>query len=113
MIDTLLLLAGLAFLIKGADLLVSGASSIAGRLGISSLVIGLTVVSFGTSAPELVVSTVAALGGNSDLAVGNVLGSNLANIGLILMLARISDVVTELLWTNTVSAFSPRRMLSG
>ncbi|MCH7991557.1 MAG: calcium/sodium antiporter, partial [Gemmatimonadetes bacterium] len=62
---------------------------LAASIGVSPIVVGLTVVSFGTSAPELVVCTVAALGGNPDLAIGNVMGSNLANIGLILGLTAI------------------------
>jgi cation:H+ antiporter len=82
--EVLLLVAGIGVLYFGAEWLVRGAARLAGSLGVSPIVVGLTVVSFGTSAPELVVCTVAALGGNSDLAVGNVMGSNLANIGLIL-----------------------------
>ncbi len=77
-------LLGLVLLIKGADLFVDGAASLAWRLGVSQLVIGLTVVSFGTSAPELVVNMVAALKGSSDIAVGNIIGSNNANLLLIL-----------------------------
>lgn len=75
---------GFVLLIKGADLLVTGASSIARRFNISSLVIGLTIVAFGTSMPELVVSTVSSLQGNTDIAIGNILGSNIANVLLIL-----------------------------
>jgi len=75
---------GFVFLIKGADYLVDGASSISRKFGVSSLVIGLTVVSFGTSAPELVVNVLAGLQGASDIGIGNVLGSNVANILLIL-----------------------------
>lgn len=75
---------GLGLLIKGADILVDGASVIARRMGISALVIGLTIVSFGTSAPELVVNVLASLQGSTDLAIGNILGSNIANILLIL-----------------------------
>ncbi len=80
----LLLALGFIFLIKGADFLVDGASSIAKRFGISSLVIGLTIVAFGTSAPELVVNIFASLQGNVDIAIGNIIGSNIANILLIL-----------------------------
>jgi len=87
--DVGMLVAGILVLYFGAEWLVLGSSRLAGSLGVSPMVVGLTVVSFGTSAPELVVSTVAALGGNADLAVGNVLGSNLANIGLILGLSAI------------------------
>lgn len=75
---------GFVIMIKGADLLVDGAASIAKRFNISNLVIGLTVVSFGTSAPELVVNIIASLNGSTDIAIGNILGSNIANILLIL-----------------------------
>lgn len=75
---------GLIALIAGAEALVRGASRMAISLGISPLVIGLTVVAFGTSAPEVAVSVGAALEGNADLAVGNVVGSNIANVLLIL-----------------------------
>ncbi|MCB9814034.1 calcium/sodium antiporter [Candidatus Nomurabacteria bacterium] len=75
---------GFFALIKGADWLVTGASALAGRWGVSALVIGLTIVSFGTSAPELVVNILASLNGNTDIAIGNVVGSNIANILLIL-----------------------------
>ena len=75
---------GLVILIFGADSLVRGASSIAKAYGLSALFIGLTVVSFGTSMPELVVNVVASFRGSSDLAIGNILGSNVSNILLIL-----------------------------
>ncbi len=78
------LLAGLAALVVGAELLVKGAAAIASRLGIAPVIIGLTVVAFGTSAPELAVSVSASLGGNADVALGNVVGSNIGNILLIL-----------------------------
>jgi cation:H+ antiporter len=78
------MLAGLALLTGGAEGLVRGAASLARQVGLSPLVIGLTVVALGTSAPELVVSVGAALRGNGGLAIGNVVGSNIANIGLIL-----------------------------
>lgn len=80
----LALAAGFYLLFKGADWMVDGAGRIARRLGISILVIGLTVVAFGTSAPEIVVSGLAAQQGKPDLALGNILGSNVANIGLVL-----------------------------
>jgi cation:H+ antiporter len=83
-LDILLLVAGLVLLVLGADWLVKGASSIAKKLRVSALVIGLTVVAFGTSMPELTVSTTAALNGSPDIALGNVVGSNIANILLIL-----------------------------
>jgi len=78
------LVAGFLLLVWGADRLVAGASSFARNLGVSPLVIGLTIIGFGTSAPELVVSAVATLKGNSGLAVGNAIGSNIANMGLVL-----------------------------
>ena len=80
----ILLLAGLALIVFGADFLVDGASGLARRLGISEFVIGLTIVGFGTSCPELVVSLTGALAGNSDIAAGNVIGSNVFNTLLIL-----------------------------
>lgn len=81
---SILLVAGLALVVLGADWLVDGASSIARRAGLSEFVIGLTVVGMGTSAPEMVVSLLGALEGNGDIAVGNVLGSNIFNTLLIL-----------------------------
>ena len=82
-----LLVLGLIILLFGGKILVDGASSIALKLGMSAGLIGLTVVAFGTSAPELLVSITAALKGNSDIAVGNIVGSNIANIGLVLGLS--------------------------
>ncbi|NJD20181.1 MAG: calcium/sodium antiporter [Gemmatimonadetes bacterium] len=79
-----LLVAGMAFLVVGAEALVKGASGLAATAGVSSLVIGLTVVAFGTSSPELSVSVVSALQGKPDLALGNVVGSNILNVLLIL-----------------------------
>ncbi|HKK94030.1 MAG TPA: calcium/sodium antiporter [Longimicrobiales bacterium] len=84
-----LLVVGVGILYIGAEWLVRGSSRLATSLGISPIVVGLTVVSFGTSAPELVVALIAALNDNSDLAMGNVMGSNLANIGLILGITAI------------------------
>jgi cation:H+ antiporter len=81
---SLLLVFGFLALYFGADWMVRGAARLQGSLGLSPIVIGLTVVSLGTSAPELIVAILATLRGNADIAVGNVLGSNLANIGLIL-----------------------------
>ena len=90
------LLAGLVLLYFGAEGLVRGSSSLALRLGLSPLVVGLTVVAFGTSSPELMVSLRAALAGQSDISVGNVVGSNICNIGLILGLcALITPVATS------------------
>ncbi|MDR2920662.1 MAG: calcium/sodium antiporter [Tannerella sp.] len=76
-------IAGLVFILVGANMLTDGAAAIAKRFKISNLVIGLTVVAFGTSAPELVVSVVSALNGSPDLAIGNVVGSNIFNTLLI------------------------------
>jgi cation:H+ antiporter len=77
-------LAGLSLLVVGAELLIRGSSRLALRLGVPSLVVGLTVVAFGTSAPEIVVSAKAALTGQADLALGNVIGSNIFNVLFIL-----------------------------
>lgn len=82
--NALLLLGGLVVLIYGGDLLVKGALALSFRLKISPLIVGLTVVSFATSAPELLVSLQAALKGHTDITFGNVIGSNIANIGLVL-----------------------------
>ncbi|UII28701.1 calcium/sodium antiporter [Fulvivirga maritima] len=79
-----MLIVGLIILIVGGDLLVRGASSIALRSHISPLVVGLTIVAFGTSAPELLISIKAALGGSPDMTMGNVVGSNICNLGLVL-----------------------------
>lgn len=99
--DVALLALGVSVLYFGAEWLVRGSARLAASLGVSPIVVGLTVVSFGTSAPELVVSTVAAMGGNPNLAIGNVMGSNLANIGLILGLTsmvRPLDVQARVVW---------------
>jgi len=80
---------GFVALIKGADWLVTGSSAIAKRLGISDFVIGLTIVSVGTSAPELIVNVLASYNGNAGIAIGNVLGSNIANVFLILGISAI------------------------
>ena len=75
---------GLLALVWSADRFVEGASAIARRVGLSPWVIGLTIVSFGTSAPEILISVMSAAAGSGELAVGNALGSNIANIGLVL-----------------------------
>lgn len=87
--DVLLLLAGLLLIVFGADWLVDGASAIARKLKISEFVIGLTIVGFGTSCPELVVSVTGAIRGVSDISVGNVIGSNVFNTLLILGLTAL------------------------
>ena len=83
-IQLLLLVAGFVMLVKGADLFVDGASGIATKFGIPQLVIGLTIVAMGTSAPEAAVSITAAFGGNADITIGNIVGSNILNILIIL-----------------------------
>ena len=87
--DILLFLGGVGVLYFGAEWLVRGSARLAASLGVSPIVVGLTVVSLGTSAPELVISVVASLGGSPDLAIGNVMGSNLANVGLVLGISAI------------------------
>jgi len=82
--NTILLLVGLAVLILGGELLVRGASRIALRLKMSPLVVGVTIVAFGTSAPELLISVQAALAGSPDITMGNVIGSNICNLALVL-----------------------------
>lgn len=83
------LVIGLVLLLWGGDMLVNGGVGLARRFRISSLVVGMTVVAFGTSAPELIVSLFAAIEGNPEIALGNVIGSNIANIGLILGLTAL------------------------
>ncbi len=88
-IQILILALGVAILAVGADFFVKGASSVAERFGISQFVIGLVIVGFGTSTPELAVNIGAAIDGNTDIAIGNVVGSNIANVGIILALAAL------------------------
>ena len=82
--DILLFLGGIGVLYFGAEWLVRGSARLAASLGVSPIVVGLTVVSMGTSAPELMISVVASMTGSPDLAIGNVIGSNMANVGLVL-----------------------------
>ncbi len=89
LLDSLWVLIGLGLLYFGADWLVKGSSSLALRFGLSALVVGLTVVAYGTSMPELVVSVKAALAGQSQLAIGNVVGSNIFNVAAILGIAAL------------------------
>lgn len=96
-LSILLFVVGLILLFLGGEGLVKGASRIARILGISPVVIGLTVVAFGTSAPEFVVGLIAALKGASDIVLGNIIGSNISNIGLILGIgALISPLVIQI-----------------
>ena len=97
-LQILILLAGLVLIVGGAEFLVNGASSIARKAGISEFIIGLTIVGMGTSAPEMVVSFVGAFSGNADIAVGNVLGSNIFNTLLIL---GISTMICPMLITRS------------
>ena len=97
-----LLIVGMALLIKGADFFVDGSSGIAKKFGIPSLTIGLTLVSLGTSAPEISISINAVLDGSSDMSVGNVVGSNICNIFLILGLA---SIFTPLLISKDVKKY--------
>lgn len=93
---TALFIIGLTAIIKGADWLTDGAAAIAGRFGIPTMVVGLTVVAMGTSAPEFVVSVVSAVQGNADMALGNVIGSNIFNILVIVgITAIVKPVVVE------------------
>ena len=105
-----LLIAGFILLIKGADFLVEGASSIARRFNVSDLVIGLTVVAFGTSSPELFVNIISSIKGNTEIAIGNVLGSNIANIFLILGVSSIIYPLT--VGTGTVWKEIPLSLLA-
>lgn len=94
MLDYILIVIWFVVLIKWADILVTGASSIAKKFGISSLVIGLTIVAFGTSAPELFVNILSAVNGQTELALGNIIGSNIANVFLILGAAALVYPIT-------------------
>jgi cation:H+ antiporter len=111
MTDALWLALGLGLLIKSADLFVQGASSIATKAGVSPLVVGLTVVAFGTSTPEMSVSLLAGIQSNPDLAISNVIGSNIANVLLVLGIAAMirplpvqeSTVVSEIPFSLTAA----------
>ena len=108
-ISILLLIVGFVLLIKGADIFVDGASSTALNLKVSKMVIGLTIVAFGTSAPELAVSIKALLSGSSDIVLGNVVGSNILNILLILGISSLfSSMVVK---DNTVKKEIPLTIL--
>ncbi|MBE6137213.1 MAG: calcium/sodium antiporter [Erysipelotrichaceae bacterium] len=107
-INFLLLIVGMVLLIKGADFFVEGSSGIAKRLGIPSLIIGLTLVSLGTSAPEISISINAVLSGSSDMSVGNVVGSNICNIFLILGFA---SLFTPLIFSGEIKKYDIPIML--
>jgi cation:H+ antiporter len=110
LVPILLLLVGFAILIKGADFLVNGASSAAKKYGISNLAIGLTVVAFGTSMPELIVSLISALNGKNDASFGNVIGSNNFNLLFILGIAGI--IYPLVVQKNTVKYEVPLSLLA-
>jgi len=110
MLTYILFVVGFVILIKGADYLVEGASSIGKRLGLSSLFIGLTIVAFGTSAPELFVNLIASVQGSAGIAVGNILGSNISNILLILGISALIYPLT--VKTSTVFKEIPLSLLA-
>ncbi len=110
MITYILFIIGFFLLIKGADLLVDGSASIAKKMKVSSIVIGLTIVAFGTSAPEFIVNIFASVQGNSEIAIGNILGSNIANILLILGISAIIYPITAK--KNTVLKEIPFSLLA-
>ena len=93
----ILLIIGFILLIKGADYFVTGSSNLAKSLKVSSLIIGLTIVSFGTSAPETVVSTLASIKGSNDISISNVIGSNIFNICL---LPGIGGIISPINYDN-------------
>lgn len=98
-LSILFLIGGLALILFGANWLTDGSSAIARKMGISDLVVGLTVVAFGTSAPELAISMISAAGGNGELAVGNVVGSNIFNI---LVIIGITATVRPILVSKSI-----------
>ncbi|WP_192821048.1 calcium/sodium antiporter [Rufibacter sp. LB8] len=110
MVDILLLLAGFVALIFGADKLVDAASSLATRFGIPNIVIGLTIVAFGTSAPEMVVNVIAALDQKTEMVLGNVLGSNIFNVLAILGISALIFPLT--VKTNTTWLEIPLSLLA-
>ena len=110
MIDVLLLVAGLALILAGANYLVDGASHIAKKLGMSDFIIGMTIVGIGTSTPEMVVSFASAIKGNADIAVGNVLGSNIFNTLMIIGITALLSPIA--LTSNNVKKDIPFSLLA-
>jgi cation:H+ antiporter len=110
-LHVLLFIVGLTTLTLGADWLVTGASRVAARHGVSPLMVGLTIVAFGTSAPELMVSTAAALQGRAGLAVGNIMGSTVANVGLIVGIGALLLAFAESLHGGVNARLIDRRRL--
>ena len=104
-----LLVVGFIILIKGADIFVDGASSIAGNFKVSKMLIGLTIVAFGTSAPEFAISVKSILNGNGDIVLGNVIGSNILNILLILGISSLFHTLN--VKSNTVKKEFPILLL--
>ena len=104
LLDILLLIGGLVLILAGANFLTDGSSAIAKRYGVSDLVIGLTVVAFGTSAPELVISAMSALNDSPELAIGNVVGSNIFNVLVIIgVTAMVSPIkIGRSIMTNEI-----------
>ncbi len=123
--DFILLVVGITLLVKGADLLIDGSSSLARNFGIPQFVIGLTVVAFGTSLPELTVNIAAAIKGASGISLGNVIGSNIANILLILGVASLitplsihatfvkKEIPVNFFLTLTLMAMANDKILNG
>ena len=110
LVDILLFLLGIVLIIVGANYLTEGASTLARRMGLSPLVVGLTIVAFGTSAPELIVSLMSALKGNADIAMGNVVGSNIFNL---LAIGGVTAVVAPITITqSTIRREIPLMLLS-
>ena len=110
MIDILLLISGLALILVGANYLVDGASHVAKRLGMSDFIIGMTIVGIGTSTPEMVVSFASAIKGNADIAVGNVLGSNIFNTLMILGITALFSPIA--LTSNNIKKDIPFSLLA-
>jgi cation:H+ antiporter len=109
-VKIILFVLGFIFLVKGADFLVEGASSIAKKYGFSSIMIGLTIVAFGTSLPELLVSALSAINGSPDIAVGNILGSNFSNT--LLILGATAIVTPLMVKKNTINKEVPFSLLA-
>ena len=110
LVDILLFLLGIVLIIVGANYLTEGASTLARRMGLSPLVVGLTIVAFGTSTPELIVSLMSAIKGNADIAMGNVVGSNIFNL---LAIGGVTAVVAPITITqSTIRREIPLMLLS-
>ena len=105
MISIIFLVIGFILLIKGADFFVDGSSNVAKSLGIPSLIVGLTIVAFGTSAPEAAVSITASLKGMNDISLGNVVGSNICNLLLVLGITSIIHPIKYDISYNTSLIF--------